>query len=345
VVLFVRSLRGRGVEKSYLDLALLLQRAGVDVHLILREDEIVFDTEALEHLYILKGSSDEERAKDLGNLLQKLMRQRRIDLLLSTNTDFIKRSGFSHPAIWYSVNMSWGYRLLKAVRLKRYFQLRKAYYGKKIVAVSEGVRHDLLHLLRIKPKRVEVIYDPYDFEAIRRLAKERVDLPVSNYIVHVGAFDRVKRHDILLKAFAKLPEDLHLLLIGEGREEPKIRRLCEKLSLQKRVHFMGWQENPYPFIKHARATVLSSESEALPRVLIESLIIGTQVVSSDCRFGPAEIVKGKRAKFLAKVNDPVDLARKISLVLKAPEKIDAEEIAPFSSEQILVKYLNLIDID
>lgn len=345
VVLFIRSLRGRGLEKSYLDLALLLQKADIDVHLILREDEITFDTQNLENIHILGGSSDYEKVKLLRELLERLHRQRKIAMLLSSNRTFIKKSGFSHPNIWYSINMSWGYRLLKALRFKKYFQLRKAYKGEKIIAVSEGVRHDLLDLLRIRPRKIEVIYDPYDFDTIRQRAAQYVDLPVSNFIVHVGAFDRVKRHDVLLKAFAKLPEDLHLLLIGEGKEEANIRKLCAKLSLQKRVHFMGWQDNPYPFIGHARATVLSSESEALPRVLIESLIVGTQVVSTDCKFGPSEILTGKLAKFLARVNSPEDLARKISLVLDAQEKIGAEHIEPFSATRIVRKYLNLIDLD
>ena len=345
IVLFVRSLRGRGVERSYLDLALCLQEAGMDVHLILRENVITLDASEVKNLYILEKETPAQKAVMLFSLLEKLEEVQKIDLIVSSNVSFLQKSGYKHPNIYYTVNMSWGYRLIRRLRFKKYFQVRREYQGQKIIAVSEGVKRDLLHYLFVRPEAIHVIYDPYDIEKIRMLAEENIPTNIpAEYIVHIGAFDKIKRHDILVKAFSQLSEDVNLCLVGEGKERSKIEKLVRKLGLEKRVHFLGWQKNPYPYLKKAKLTVLSSESEALPRVLIESLIVGTGVVSTDCKFGPSEIIKEELAIYLAKVNNPEDLAQKILYALRNPMKIKPTHYERFSKEFILKKYLNLIDI-
>ena len=339
-------MRGRGVERTYLDLAYYLQELGCRVDLILREAEITLDVSAITHMHILSSKSTPQKSDELYELLNRLHHEMPIDLIVSSNVSFLKKSGFLHPRIFYTVNMSWGYRLLKRLRLRKYLQVRKEYHRQKVIAVSKGVAYDLLHLLRIKPARIDVIYDPYDIDAIRQKAAAKILLPASRpYIVHVGAFDKIKRHDILLKAFALLKEDIDLYLIGEGKREQKIKKLCKKLGLCDRVYFLGWQDNPYAYIKQAKATVLSSESEALPRVLIESLIVGTTAVSTDCKFGPSEILNEGLQSYLAKVNDPRSLAEKISYALQTPADIKPVHFERFSKEVIVGKYLNLIDID
>ncbi len=338
-------MRGRGVEKSYLDLTLGLQRLGVDVHLILREAELLLDVSEVENLHILEKSGEVTPAH-LGELLRQLHEAEPIDLIISSNLSYLEKSGFIHPNIWYSVNMSWGTRLLKRWRFRKWFEVRKGYRGKKIIAVSEGVKHDLLKTLRVKPAAIEVIYDPYDIAGIQSLAVEPIDFPGSRpYIVHVGAFDKIKRHDLLLKAFIQISENVDLYLIGEGRERKRIEKLAKRLGLEDRIFFLGWRQNPYPWIANAKATVLSSDSEALPRVLIESLIVGTVPVSTDCKYGPSEILRGELARFLAKPGDAKDLAQKIETALKDPPKISPSCYEAFDQKLILQKYLKLIDID
>ncbi len=338
-------MRGRGVEKSYLDLTLGLQRLGADLHLILRESELLLDVGEVKNLHILQKSG-EVTPEHLGALLRRLHEEKPIDLIISSNLSFLEKSGFTHPNIWYSVNMSWGTRLLKRWRFRKWLEVRKEYTGKKIIAVSEGVKHDLLQTLRVKPAAIEVIYDPYNISRIQRLAAEAIEPPANRpYIVHVGAFDKIKRHDLLLEAFAQISENVDLYLIGEGRERKRIEKLAKRLGLEDRVFFPGWQKNPYPWIANAEATVLSSDSEALPRVLIESLIVGTTPVSTDCKYGPSEILRGDLARFLAKTGDPADLARKIDEALTRPAKIEPSCYEAFDEKLILQKYLKLIDID
>ena len=337
----MRSLRGRGVEKSYLDLTLMFQEIGFDVHLILREDVFVLDASNVTNIHILQGESEEEKISSLSEILQRLNHEKKIDLLISSNVHFMEKSGFYLDKCYFSVNMSWGYRLLKRLRLKKYFQIKKEYKNKQIIAVSKGVKKDLLDYLKIKPSKLDVIYDPYDVEKIQKLANKPMQKK-HEYIVHVGAFDKIKRHDILIKAFALLDRHLHLYLIGEGKEKTKIQDLVKKLGIESKVHFLGWKSNPYPYIKQAKLTVLSSQSEALPRVIIESLIIGTTVVSTDCNFGPSEILQDELKNYLTPVNNPKKLAQKITWALSNPITPAKKYYQRFSKEEVLGKYISLI---
>ena len=63
------------------------------------------------------------------------------------------------------------------------------------------------------------------------------------------------------------------------------------MGLEGLVRIIPFTSNPFPWLKKARFTVLTSKFEGFPRVLIESLAVGTPVLSVDCETGPAEIIR------------------------------------------------------
>src|SRR5690606_10047332 len=66
--------------------------------------------------------------------------------------------------------------------------------------------------------------------------------------------------------------------------------------------------NPYAWMRRATVFALSSRSEGLPTVLMEALTCGAQVVSTDCRSGPREILDHGRLGELVPVGDAASLA-------------------------------------
>jgi glycosyltransferase involved in cell wall biosynthesis len=200
----------------------------------------------------------------------------------------------------------------------------------------------LKHTKLVKPASIKTIYNPFDVEKITSLASApEPNLPKSKYIIHVGRFAKQKRHDILFKAMQNVPEEYQLLCLC--RTSKKIERLIVKMGLEHRVIVSGFVQNPYNWIKHAKLMVLSSDYEGLPTVLIEALICGTPIVSTDCPHGPSEIMTGGLANYLVPRREPRLLANKINQALL--DKIDtsnADIVKKIQATEIAQQYLSLI---
>ena len=230
--------------------------------------------------------------------------------------------------------------------IDRWLKLRKiahVYQGKNIVAVSQAVADDLQTQLSISPSRIAVINNPFDIKHLLSQAAEPFLLAEESYIVHVGRFHPGKRHDRLLKAYAKSKVEAKLVLVGSGDEQrlAAVKELAEKLGIVDRVIFAGFQANPYPLIKHARMLVLSSDSEGFGNVLVEALLCGTPVVSTRCPGGPAEILERAGMSNALSELSSKSLAKVMTEVWQNPPVIDREKLMGYDLQPICQQYLAL----
>lgn len=232
--------------------------------------------------------------------------------------------------------------------LNRWLKKRKMsqiYQGKNIVSVSAAVDKDLVSELSVSPRRQAVISNPFDLQAILDQAAEPYLPDTEPYLIHVGRFHPQKRHDRLLKAYARSGIQAKLVLVGTGEAYriDDIRQLADKLGIADRVIFAGFQSNPFPLIKHAKMLVLSSDSEGFGNVLVEALICGTPVVSTRCPGGPEEILeKAGMGNALAKLNSK-SLAEKMAMVWQTPPTIDHQQLKRYDIQYICQQYLSLRD--
>lgn len=204
-------------------------------------------------------------------------------------------------------------------RLNRYKNL---YNGRDLVAVSEGVRLDLLDNIGLHSSNINVIYNPFDFENIRKLSIKSANIQAKRYIVHVGRFSKQKRHDVLLEAYSNIHNHHKLILLTNA--DKRLNCMIEEKGLKDRVIIAGFQSNPYPWISNAELLVLSSDHEGMPNVIIESLVVGTPVVSTDCPSGPSEVIGRNFPEYLVPVGDPVSLAKVIDHALDS--NVDMSQI-------------------
>jgi glycosyltransferase involved in cell wall biosynthesis len=120
-----------------------------------------------------------------------------------------------------------------------------------------------------------------------------------------------------------------------------IKNLINELGLENQVIFTGFISNPYSWMKNADLFVLSSDLEGLANVLVESLIVNTMVVSTDCPFGPSEVLTGDLSSFLSPVRDVEALSSNILRALNNPVHITEDYIAKFNAKTIAKQYLSL----
>ncbi len=162
-------------------------------------------------------------------------------------------------------------------------------FAHTIIANSTGGRDDLIDHFAIPEKKVITIYNPYPVEDIQAKADEH--LPgQGEYICAIGRFNTAKRFDLLIRAYAAASLAPKLVILGEGPLRGEFETLIEQLALKDKVILPGFHANPYPFIKHCKFFVLSSQREGFPNGLAEALILEKAVVATDCKSGPKEIL-------------------------------------------------------
>ena len=220
-----------------------------------------------------------------------------------------------------------------------------------VIAVSEGVRTDILRLL---DANVHVIYNPIDISAIRKRSVEYLeDAPANPFLVSVGRLELQKDQRTLIIAFKRFLELItapyELFIIGRGGEEADLRVLCEEIGVGESVHFVGFQANPWKYMSRATAVVLSSIYEGFSLVIAESMACGTPVVATDCPFGPSELLAGGENGYLTTPGSPDELAAAMARVVSEPEEA-ARKIAQASrfverldTEVAATRYAALID--
>lgn len=351
IVLIIDSLVKAGAEITNIRLAQMFIKANYSVHLISLKNEINIDIPKEINFCTLdyKKSKLPFHDRIVSKKLEKLLTK------IPNKVLILGSLGLSHKLMNYIDKKFNFYYVLhgntteaklsnkKGLKksLKK-FELKNLYTNKNIITVSDGVKEDIL-TLNIKPKSIKTIYNPFDFDDIYRKSLENINLnlPV-NYIVHVGRFAKVKRHDILIKAFSMLNDkNLKLVLIGDGQEKENIKNMIKILNLENRVILLGFLENPYPIIKKAKLLVSSSENEGFGNVLIEALYLKIPVVSTST-VGSIEILKKDFPQLLCKINDYNDLHNKIDFVLKnIPLNLTNFNSSMFNKSNLINNYKEL----
>lgn len=221
---------------------------------------------------------------------------------------------------------------------------RRIYQNRNIIGVSHYVVNDLKRAFSVQPKHERIIFNPFDFDAIRAAALQPCEMAGKPYLIHVGRFHQTKRHDRLLRAYAKTGINAPLVLIGQGDEEAtgRIKKLALSLGIQDRVIFKGFTSNPYPWIHHAKLLVVSSDSEGFGNVLVEALICQVPVVSTRCPGGPISIMTGELARGLANM-DVDSLADTLVDIWSNPPDVSRLDLESYSIDAICKQYLALIE--
>ena len=173
----------------------------------------------------------------------------------------------------------------------------------KLFCINKGVYEFFLENYPwIEKSKMEVVYNVHPINKIKKLALEPIEnneeqqiFKEKRVILFCGRLEFIKAPQRLLTAFgqSKLPsQGYHLVFIGQERQVfwNELKESATSMGLEQFVHYIGAQNNPYKYMARSAALVSSSKSEGLPGVLIESLILGKPVVTTNSSRGVWEIL-------------------------------------------------------
>lgn len=176
-----------------------------------------------------------------------------------------------------------------------------------LVAVNYGIASEL-QKYGLQKSRIVTIGNFYDLEKITRLSVEPKEVTVEQLyqdpiVITTGRLAPEKGLTSLIHVFYGLRRSSHnlrLMVIGDGPQKEELIRTCRHLNLEvhagpdfdKRpdVLLLGSQTNVFKYLKGATMYLMNSSSEGFPNGMAEAMICHVPVVSSDCPYGPREIL-------------------------------------------------------
>jgi glycosyltransferase involved in cell wall biosynthesis len=200
--------------------------------------------------------------------------------------------------------------------------LRRVYtYADRIIALTEGARRDLVENFAVPDDMISVMLTNavVPQATANRIAQWDGETGrESDLIVCVGRLSPEKGQRTLIHAMALLPPSRpwRLAIVGDGAERAALEALARKLGVTDRIVFTGQVADPFSYMMRARVAVCASAYEGLGNAIIEALACGTPVVSTDCPYGPTEILQGGRYGTLTPVGDASAMAAAIEVALE-----------------------------
>ena len=217
-----------------------------------------------------------------------------------------------------------------------------------VVNQCKAMEADLLSVYPQLKGKTSVIYNPVakhveDYANSHDLTQTKKE----NYFLCVGRLEKQKAFHFAIQAFAeviKTHPEMRLRIVGKGSLEQELKQLAKELNVQNSVDFEGFQKNMIPYYLQAKATLLTSKYEGFPNVLIESITLGTPVISFDCPSGPDEIVIDEENGYLVPYEDSNSLTHYICKSLnRSWNRSDIAQTAlKYSSKVVINKYEEIL---
>lgn len=342
-----------GAEKVHALLSVYFEQAGVDVHNCILSNKVAYTYSG--SLYMLGDVAPKSfflARKVIRFLaLRKYLQKNNFDVIL----DFRMRNHFMLEFIlskflypkntFYTVHSS----NRESYFPKLNFLTRLIYKNKQLVVVSKAIQQIITK--KYPSLQVHQIYNPIPLSEVATLQME-FEVDFDQYILAVGRMnDEIKQFDQLIMAYHRsvLPsKNIKLLILGEGKNNLKYRKLIAKLGLKNHIMLKGFKDNPYPYYKKALFTVLCSKYEGFPNALLESLANGTPVVTYDCFSGPNEIVVDQENGLLLRKQNVEQLIKSINLMARDKDLYSkckqnaTQSVAQFDIEIIGKQWLDLL---
>lgn len=325
IAFYIGSLSMGGAERVIVNLAAYFHSCGYKVTIVTKEqdsDEYPVPEGVTRILADIVG--DEISSNRLLNLYRRIAKLRKIWKQLQPDyiVSFIKKNNFM------AITSAMGLRIPVIVSVRsnperEYPDKLTRLLVRVLFARASGVVLQTKQAKEFFPKAVQkkAVVLP------NSLSEKFLQTPYSGErkkeIVWIGRMDSNKNPRMLLQAFAEIAKkypEWTLKYIGEGYEKRELEVMCEEKDIASQVAFMGRVDDVPGAIRESSLFVLTSKQEGMPNALIESMVSGLAVISTDCPCGgPAELIENGINGILIPVDDEKALAEALDKLLADAE--------------------------
>lgn len=318
ILQIINSLSTGGAEKLIIDSVPLYQKQGLTVDVLLLNNT---ETQFKSHLKeTSKGKFD---GLTLGSIYNPF--------LIFKIIPYLKKYDIIHlhlfPTLYWVVLAKWiSFSKVKLIytehsthnrrRGNLLFKLLDRFIYKKlnaITAITEGVKIQLQKHLKNK-NNIVVINNGINIDDFScKITSDFSYFSKNDFkLIQVSSFREQKDQATIIRSLKYLPENVKLLLVGDGDLLEENKRLATKLDVSDRVRFLGNRYDIPQLMNYADVAILSSHWEGFGLAIIEGMAAGKPAIACDIE-GVREIVNGYGLLF--KQGDEKDLAKHIKSLL------------------------------
>jgi len=165
----------------------------------------------------------------------------------------------------------------------------------KNIGMIVGVNYESIEIFQAfhwAEGKLKVIHNGIDFPAVQTTGEVMEDLPAQNApvkIVMLANFFPLKAHSVAIKGFAKFCRaggEGVLWICGDTPNnlgpdyETSLRQLCHSVGAADKIHFLGWRSDAAAIVKHSNILIVTSETEGMPRSVLEAMALGKPVIAT-----------------------------------------------------------------
>jgi len=324
VLFFLPGLHGGGAEKVAVNILRLLDKEKYDLHLVLAEKKgkylelvplyvTIYDLKVKKTMFSILKLRNKIKEINPDIVFSTLFRTHiAIDLALMrirNKPKIIYRSPNSPKLLLENKQLSF----LMTKLLERAYR-----NADTIIAQTPEMKEEIIKYHSIDPEKIQVFLNPVDTALIDEKIKN-ITNPFDEEHINILATGRLieqKGFDVLIQSFKSVIDkngSFRLYIIGEDviGEKQNLLNLVKDLKLEKYIHFLGFQTNPYKYYYFSDLYVLSSRWEGLPNTVLENLYLKKPIVSTRCIPFMDTLINNGKNGFLVAIEDSDALAKAI----------------------------------
>ena len=287
----ITSLSTGGAEHLMVDLLPHLRELGIDVELVVFKSKKTEFWKQLERAGIkIHGFSEKESVYNLKHILRLKKLIEGFDVVHTHNTACQYFTAIVKKNIYLVTTEHSTSTRRRNYKIFRYIDRWMYKMYDKIICIAEPSEQSLRNYIG---DNYPIITIHNGIDVGRFINAEEIDLGFSDckIITMVAGFRYEKDQPTVINALKYLPDNYHLLLVGDGGRRKEFEAFIKELELTERVHLLGIRKDVPNILKSSDVIVMSSHREGLSLSNVEGMASGNPFVASDVE-GLREVTKG-----------------------------------------------------